>query len=219
MKKYLFLIIAGFVLVLVLVSNMHKQIHGAFLYVENASELPFTVDCRLSFYSKNKYNLNITIGSAELWHEQFLSSGTYRVWFGRHIFLRDKNGLRMHFLMKGETIIGKQAFCGLVGKTMKAFPYPIAIYHRQMEQVNDGLETSHVEKLPDSYGSQYDFWLVLNDNNEYTYSAYGFVISEGKWERKGNLLYFFDRCLQKPFVGTIKTDRLELFGDEIGVLP
>ncbi len=219
MKKCLLLVIAVFVLVLVLVSNMHKQISGAFLYVENVPKLPFTVDYRLSFYNKNKYNLNITIGSEELWHEQFLSFGSYRVWFGRHILLRDKNGLRMHFLLKGETVTGKQTFCGLVGKTMNAYPYPIAIYPRHVEQADDGLETSHVEELPDSYGSQYDFWMGLNDNNEYTYSAYGFVISEGKWERGGNLLYLYDRCLQKPFVGTIKADRLEVFGDEIGAPP
>ena len=210
MKTILYL---SFCLFLLLSCTQKQQIDNCYIYTKQIDSLPLEeIEYKLSLYD-NQYNLSITVGTDELWHEQVISSGTFSKKRERVILKDSENENEMIFQIKGDSLMAKKTIFGLSSKSM----HPSFGHHPHSTLIIKYDYDTSSFLLFEHYGNPYELYLSLNNDHSYRYTYHEHVITEGEWRREGNHLKLFDRNLEKPFICSIKRDRIILFEDEIGV--
>ncbi len=212
MKRRILLIIVLFSMAF----HSHGQLHGYYFFSDSLHIYPMSVDYSVCLGTGNSYCLTLTCGNGELFSQKVISSGHFDL-CGDTLILQDNdNGVQMRFKIEETGLVPITTISGLMGKSLRPL-ISAFVEEWRSEDVFGGRRLFPV-KLANLYLSSVDEQLFLYDNHTYTLVCFGKIVTNGTWERHWNRLLLNDDNLDKPFVGKIKKNRLEIFGTEMGAL-
>lgn len=199
---------------MVFTSCTRSQLRGSYCYFDSTQDPDLEIAYRLSLNYDNHYCMSISLESNEWLHEQFLSLGTYKTNRNHLILKNEENGQIMKFLIQEDQLVPLVTVDGLCGKALTPC---ISFCNFSKQKKRDAkLNVENQIEMAKCYGSIHNFMIEFEENGQYLYSCFGITVSKGKWERQDNSIFLYDKNIEKPFVGIIKKDLIEIFEDEIG---
>ena len=178
--------------------------------------------CYLHLSDDGKFLIELVSNSSgELSYSSFLSWGVFS-WNKDSLYLVDNvNGYELDFiLMDGDNLIAVSGFpfminCCFTGKRRYSGFFPDSSDFKKSSILEENCNTYFVEepfhKL--NYRSYYwhkyiDYEISVKEDNTYRIAYGGLLLSEGKWETKGNLLIMHDDNLDCRFFAIIGDNEL-----------
>lgn len=208
------IVLYALIALMVFTSCTHSQLRGSYGYFDSTQYSDLEIAYRLSLYHDNHYCLSVSLESVDWCHEQFLSLGTYKTCRNHLILKNEENGQIMKFLIQEDQLVPLVTVDGLCGKALTPCISTCDLGKQKKRDANFNVE-NQIE-MAKRYGSIHNFMIDFEENGQYLYSCFGKTVSKGKWERQDNSIFLYDKNIEKPFVGIIKKDRIEIFEDEIG---
>lgn len=214
MKRFVILLFLMIVFVFPSLSQNHRY-RGV---VENAPQIP---DCKrsiqITFNERNYLMLLIDEYYDDIVVIPVLSVGDY-LDSGDTFVLYDKDNESEWVLRKNVdgSLSVEKGFCTIVSTRLVYDEGGYDIY----KSIEVYLEDCHLKQAKEKYLSQTDLQdlqygvyeymhpsaigIDLMENGRYNYILQDSIFSKGNWERRGNLIEFYDDCLGKAFFALIE---------------
>ena len=151
-------------------------------------------------------------------YEMYLSCGDYSM-NNKEVTLTDKTlGIQMTLYMDNDTLTAGQSFSCMENRQFTFLyehyggytPYS-RISASRLEKKRHRFNNTHTRPAPldyVKYNDTYPFFvsLYIQSDNSFKLEYSNIVVSDGKWERDGNILTFFDKHLNETFYALINED-------------
>lgn len=210
MKRRILLIIVLFSVAF----HSYGQLYGQYFFSDSLHIYPVSVDYSVCLGFGNSYGLILTCGNGELFSQMVLSRGHFDLCWDTLILQDNDNGNWMLFGIEETGLVPIKTVSGLMGKSLR--PFMSEFFDEWGPEYVFGGRRLFLMELANSYHSSAHEHLYLFYDHTYMLECYGKMVTNGTWERHWNRLLLKDDNLDKPFVGKIKKNRLEIFGTEMG---
>ena len=176
------------------------------------------ISCEISFYKHGHYTVELyNQATDDIVEDLYLSCGDYSV-NNKEVTLTDKTyGIQMSLYMDNDTLTAGQSFACMENRRFTYFfgnygwytPYS-RISASRLEKKRKEFNNTHPRPAPLDFGKYNDtnfpVSLYIQSDSSFNLVYSKIVLSDGKWDRDGNILMFFDKHLNDTFYALINED-------------